>query len=531
MSGFGLVLANYVRRGLTYRWTVLIPTVFVFALVTLYGLTQPDTYESTAVLMSPIAQPVDGTTRSTAGEMARNMFRSAAERMLSTNTLTQVAEKLQPFPLVREQRGILAEVEMLRKQIRVEMNSGTGSISVTATCNHGENPAEMAANIANLVTDLFIRSQQDAIEDEANKHKMRAESEKRSALEKLETAQSALDQFKQQYAGSLPDDVEGNNEQIDRLTQQMVDSNQNVRSLQFEIARIHRDQIRLDAEAALVDEDVTADFSHAMRDAEAALTELRLQLKLLQVDFDHNHERVVRLQALIAGREQIIEDLKNTSNQRTSAQKRKDLLKYLIDEGTQMLAQYEKDIRAQEAAVLEIEKRREEVRTRIITAAKIDMQYTSLKRSVENAERFWEDSERAYKASELMERSVRGGINPIQIEQRAFIAARPAGPDRLITSLLGLGLGLGLGVGLAIAHYKLDASYHRAEDLRALLPGAVLVTIPEVAAGGAKVGRAILAILGGLILFALFLATVAVLGTQVGWWGEPEMIHGILNLR
>ena len=64
-----------------------------------------------------------------------------------------------------------------------------------------------------------------------------------------------------------------------------------------------------------------------------------------------------------------------------------------------------------------------------------------------------------------------------------------------------------------------------------LLPGAVLVTIPEVSAGGAKIGRALIGITGGLILVALFIATVAVLGTQVGWWGQPEMIRGILDLR
>ena len=57
MSGFGVIFGNYLRRAMAYRWLVLVPTVLVFALVTLSVTVQPDTYESNAVLMPPIAKP------------------------------------------------------------------------------------------------------------------------------------------------------------------------------------------------------------------------------------------------------------------------------------------------------------------------------------------------------------------------------------------------------------------------------------------------------------------------------------------
>jgi len=69
------------------------------------------------------------------------------------------------------------------------------------------------------------------------------------------------------------------------------------------------------------------------------------------------------------------------------------------------------------------------------------------------------------------------------------------------------------------------------DDLRALLPGAVLVTIPEVRATSVRVGRALLGVLGGLILIGIFGLSIAILGVQLDWWGQPEMISFLTNLR
>ncbi len=120
---------------------------------------------------------------------------------------------------------------------------------------------------------------------------------------------------------------------------------------------------------------------------------------------------------------------------------------------------------------------------------------------------------------------------PIQVEQGAFVPIKPASPDRLMTSLVGLLIGLGVGIGLAFLRHRMDASYRQADDLRALMPGAVLVTIPEVRTSGVRIGRALFNVVAGLALAGIFAATVGILGIQVGWWGEPEMIRALIELR
>ncbi|MGH7162937.1 MAG: hypothetical protein ACREID_05590, partial [Planctomycetota bacterium] len=97
--------------------------------------------------------------------------------------------------------------------------------------------------------------------------------------------------------------------------------------------------------------------------------------------------------------------------------------------------------------------------------------------------------------------------------------------------LIGLVLGAGIGVGLAVARHKMDTSYHRTEDLRALLPGAVLVTVPELSGTSVRVSRTLAGVVGGLILTGIFVSTVALLGINMGWWGRPDMIQAFLELR
>jgi hypothetical protein len=169
---------------------------------------------------------------------------------------------------------------------------------------------------------------------------------------------------------------------------------------------------------------------------------------------------------------------------------------------------------------------------RNINASRNEVLYLALKREVEDLEeRYAAIETRLADAQYKRKYGEYDSTTPILVEQSGFVPARPARPDRLVTSLIGMLVGIGIGVGLAIARFKLNATYQQAEDLRALMPGAVLVTIPEVRTSGVRISRAIAGVLGGLVLAGLFAGTVAILGIQLGWWGEPEMIRALTSLR
>jgi uncharacterized protein involved in exopolysaccharide biosynthesis len=530
MSGFGVILGHYVRRALTYRWLVLVPAVLVFALVTLNVTIQPDVYESYAVLMPPISRPAAGTTGNHR-DVESTMFRSATERLLSTKALTLVAEKLDPYPLVRETRGMEGVVDRLRENIRVELNPNAGSITVIASHSQGDRPAEMAADIVNALTGAFIKNQREALDDNAAKAEQFLLQQKARHRLDLERARSAVEEFKAKHPGELPDDVETNKLEIERATQSITDNRQNQRLFQAEARRLQGEIALREAELNRLRENGDAAAAAAVQASERLLDSLKAEMATLLVTYTEDHPTVLKRKAYMAAVEAQTEQLRQQAHG-GSAMDQIAIVAFTIEEMKKQHERAVEDSGSLDTVLNDLHERIQSAEKRNIKASTLDVQYSTLNRDVMDLEeRYTAVETRLAEAQYQRKYGEYDSTTPILIEQSGFVPAAPARPDRLLTSFVGIMVGFGIGVGLAIARFKLNATYEQAEDLRALMPGAVLVTIPEVRTSGVRVGRAIAGVLGGLVLAGIFAGTVAILGIQLGWWGEPAMIRALLDLR
>ncbi|MHC4134380.1 MAG: GumC family protein [Planctomycetota bacterium] len=530
MSGFGVIFGNYLRRAMAYRWIVLVPTVLVFALVTLSVTVQPDTYESNAVLMPPIAKPSETATRRDSLDVARDMFRQATDRLLSTNTLMQVAEKHDPYPELRERRGMVAVIETLRRHVRIELNLRTGSITIFASHSAGDRPAELSSEMASTLATIFVDSQRNALEDKAAKMEKFLLQEKTRVREELERAQNRVYAFNLKHSGSLPTDVETNKSRIDRLRQQIVDHRQNQRMVQSDIRRLGREVAHLDTQLTYTAERGDGSIAMAIEASERLLSSLQLELARLRVEYEDGNDKIVEQSVLIDGVQAQIEGLRGTDSKSTRS--REQYLKFLQDENRKQITRYEEEVVHLDKVIIDLEKGIDVAQQALLTAARIDSEFDAHNREVEDILGRYTVIQR--KLTEAQNRRKYGEYDssaPIQVAQGAFVPIKPASPDRLMTSLVGLLIGLGVGIGLAFLRHRIDASYRQADDLRALMPGAVLVTIPEVRTSGIRIGRALMNVVAGLALAGIFAATVGILGIQVGWWGEPEMIRALIELR
>jgi len=529
MSGFGVILGHYVRRALTYRWLVLVPAVLVFALVTLNVTIQPDIYESYAVLMPPISQPSAGPRQH--GAIEQNMFRSATERLLSTKALMQVAEKLDPYPKIRETKGMEAVIDALREKIRVEMNPSAGSITVIAAHSEGDRPAEMAADIVNTLTSSFIKSQRESLDDNAAKAEQFLLQEKARHRRDLDRARNNVEEFKAKHPGELPEDVEANKAEIERTAQRIVDNRQNQRLFQSEARRLQAEHALRSTELTRLKEIGSSDEAAAVRASERLLDGLKAELAQLQVTYDDSHDTIKKRKAYIASVEHTTEQLRQSAHA-GSIVEQIAFFEFTLDEAKKQIERAETDAREIDSVIAGLQKSIDAAEKRNLAAASLEVAYVSLTRDVEDLEKRYVSVEtRLAEAQYQRKYGEYDSTTPILIEQSAFVSGHAARPDRLMTSLIGMLVGVGIGVGLAVTRFKLNATYQQAEDLRALMPGAVLVTIPEVRPSGVRIGRAIAGVLGGLVLAGVFAGTVAVLGIQLGWWGEPEMIRALINLR
>ncbi|HEX5136319.1 MAG TPA: hypothetical protein VFY93_05055 [Planctomycetota bacterium] len=530
MSGFGVILGHYVRRALAYRWLVLVPAVLVFALVTLNVTVQPDIYESYAVLMPPISRPTAGSNNANR-EVESTMFRSATERLLSARALTQVAEKLDPYPLIRETKGMEGVVEKLRENIRVELNPNAGSITVIASHSQGDRPAELAADIVNTLTGEFIKDQREALDDNAAKAEQFLLQQKARQRLELERARSAVEEFKAKHPGELPDDVETNKLEIERATQSITDNRQNQRLFQAESRRLQGELALREAEMNRLKENGDAAGAAAVTASERLLDSLKAEMATLLVSYTEDHPTVLKRKAYMTAVEAQTEQLRQQAHG-GSAMDQIALLNFTMEEIQKQYERSVKDAASIDEVITNLHRRIKDAEERNLKASSLEVQYASLNRDIKDLEERYASVEtRLAEAQYHRKYGEYDSTTPILIEQSGFVSAVPARPDRLLTSFVGIIVGFGIGIGLAIARYKLNATYEQAEDLRALMPGAVLVTIPEVRTSGVRVGRAIAGVLGGLLLAGIFAGTVAILGIQLGWWGDPSMIRALINLR
>lgn len=531
MTGFGMNLGHYIRRGLAFRWVVLLPAVIVFALVTVYITLQPDTYESAAILGSPLARSGDTMMRADADASAREAIRSAQQRLLSTSMLMRVSEETNPYPETQAEFGIDGVIDRLRKKLIVDVNHGASTITVTFAHNQGEKPAEMASNVVNCLVENFVTDMREAMGDTSAKYKRSLDRAKKDTLEKLNRSENDLNEFRRVHQGSLPEDVESNRKEIHDLTAQVNEYIRSQKSARDEMLSLGREQMRFQQVLEQGDEEEIS-TSEVIHDAEEHLQRLNEALIELLATRSKDHKDVREMQERIRLAEERLNHLRETESKSSNRQNRVEMVKFLLDDISKRKESLTADIGQLDTFIAKCQESIKSANDRIAKSGSLLNQLTSLTRAVDEYSTQYRDV--VARLSALDQRGAAGAeapAIPIEVLQRASPGAKPASPDRLASSLIGLALGLGIGIGLAVAKTKVDNSYHRAEDLRALLPGAVLITVPEVTSGGARASRVVAGALGGLFLFAVFCATVALLGSQLGWWEAPQLFHTVLNLR
>ncbi len=533
MSGFGVVFGQYARRAIAYRWLVMVPAVLVFALVTFYLAIQPDTWEATGELAPQVTAPVDRVQASRDREARRKTVQSANERLLSNDSLGYVVEQLNPYPELMTLQGREVCIDRLRRRLRVEVLPRAEFIRVTCTHDGRESPALTVSELVNTLLTYFVKQLQEEGKEGVLQEKRFVEEHERKLRKALDGALAEFDDFTAKNKGALPDDVDANLARIDRLDGDIDEGRRMQREFKRMIAGLKRTNERGKAELAIAKETGTMSSTSGIREgAETRLRELRIELEIQLKRYNESHETVKELKARITAMESMIDGLRGAEKGDKTLATRTELMNYLMEDNKASMAQFAKEITVLVGAIKKTQTEIKRTERLNLKAAEIKSAYLKLQRDVDAKQAAHDRIQtRMNGVREMVERKEWIKNAPIQVHQRAFVPAKPAGPDRLVTSLIGLALGLGIGVGLAIAVNRMDKSYQRPEDLRGLLPGAVLVTIPEVRASGVRIGRALVGILGGLVLTGIFVVTMAIVGIQAGWWGELKWIKVLTDLR
>ena len=514
-----------IHRILQHTWLVFVPAVLCFAAAAIYATGADDEYEASAVLSIRSVKPSDSLMRSAVVASARDMVKSLRERMLSYDSLVRIVQELDPFP---ELNDMERSVEQLGRRIQVRINSKSNTIGVKLTMSEGSDPAQMAEDVIAMLIELYRKDQAQATTTEGQDVEDFLDESQRDYTRKLEQLSAALDAFRIANRGALPEDEALNREMIRAAERRIADAqatrdrNRAVRdNIQLELVRVQEDLRR-------VKEDFEGDVEVSkMRDYLLGLRRSLIAAKQVHTD---DSPVIKELEDQIKRTEAALEELKASKLDSMDGQSGVlRLYKSMIESrqrGLKILE--EQDSRADD----QVKEAREEISAaneRIMQGKKIAATYSNMMREVADAKASRDRiNEKLEEARFQMKFQKKENATPIEVIGDPRAGGLPVGPKRLEMSLMGLAFGLALGVGLALVKEKLNSSIRQSSDLRMLLPGAVVVTLPDIQATGVRISRALGAGLLAAVLLAIFTAAAGILGIRMGWWGQMSTIEPLL---
>jgi len=340
--------------------------------------------------------------------------------------------------------------------------------------NYTDNNAVRAQKICNAMTSLIVdenlRSRAEVAQGTTEFLSRQVEDAKR-AIDELD---AKLANFKKQYMGQLPGDVDNNMRMLMSLNSQLDATTQT-------LSRAQQDKAY--TESMLAQQIAAWKSSQSNTNPqtlEQELTQLQGQLLQLQARYTDDYPDVIKTKADIAEVEKKLKEINaaaanaTDSSEKASASEPPEIRQLRLQ-----IHQYQSVI---EQATLDQKRLQSQIgvyQNRTAMSPGVEEQYKLLTRDNDNAQSFYKELLAKKSASGLatnMENQQEG--EQMHILVAAGLPDSPSFPNRPIFAAGGLGVGLALGLVIAIFLEFSDKSIRTEKDAAAILDLPLLISVP-----------------------------------------------------
>ncbi|MBN1227899.1 MAG: protein GumC [Deltaproteobacteria bacterium] len=418
-------------------------------------------------------------------EYVRNIISSDLEDRIRTITQqitswTNLEKIIKNFNLYADAQGNMFmedKIQDLRRRISVNVSKASrqeaNSFEIVFT---GKEPGQIA-KIANALASYFIDENLKLREDQVVSTSEFLTDELATIRKRLMEKEEGLKLYRKQYMGGLPEQLETNLRILERIQQQIINNQENLREAknrkiltQQQIAEARELKKRL-VESMKTEK--------AEKTETSPLDQLRSELSSLQARYTEKHPNVIRLKEKIAeleAREMEIkpeEKVKSKDVQEiiNTTETEKKLLEQLRELDVQ-ISGFENEAAQLRAQMKKYQERVEETPKR-------EQELMSLKRDYENIRETYNSLLARKLEAELavnMEKKQKG--EQFRVLDPAKTPERPFKPDIRRIFLMSIGLGLAVGLGFAYFRESLDTSFRGPNEIENVLQIPVLANIP-----------------------------------------------------
>lgn len=486
---------DYLKAVVQRKWLIAASILVCLGVAWIVCLVLPKTYRSSTMILAEEQKVLnvkgvessrsDGSTDRVAVMQARTTVMK--QILFSRELLTGVAGDLHLYGYDKSRVGTGFEdgvIARMRNGIKIDLAKDQSFL----TLSFADENATTARDVTARLADYFITESSRSKEEIAEASTEFLQHELDAMKEQLELKEKALAEFKRQYLGELPDQMEGNLRTLDRLESDQVAQSELSKSLGMRAVSL--DKAIRDYE----EQGLNADGNpRKMRDMRLArIKDLERQLLGLMAVYKENYPDIVQIKEEIKKLKAIsTEDYAGQSDSDEPVVIRKRSKGRAIDSYHADLLRQREDIDEQ-LEMIRIKQARiaadiQRYQSRVDRAPMHKQRQAALERDYDNLQKSYQLLLEKKVTSSLagdMERRKKG--SQFKIIDPASLPTLPEKPNVPFILLGGLGIGCALGFGGAIGLELLRRGFFSAEEVEIALGLPVLVTIPqyESALGG-----------------------------------------------
>jgi uncharacterized protein involved in exopolysaccharide biosynthesis len=538
VSGFSPLLRRAIAFAWERRWLFAVPVATLLAPAAFYVVHLPDVYRaaSTISVRQVTTDRIAGAPKSQEWR-PEQILGMARDRVLQTANVAMMIPVLWP----KGNPDDAFTLNAARGRVLYDQAGDTRfSISLEDT------DASRAAAAVNALVDAFLTSERAERVRSAEQQRDRVVAERDKAKQEYDQSLAAVQAFRSEHPDTMPDQkdrIEGELRRLDQEAHEREGDAQRNRQLIPEVDKVLRSSLPsggADAAKNLLSADETL-AQLKLTSAQAALDQAKKSLEELRLRYTDKMD-VVKSAALqvesrdadVTRAKQELDAARKRGETDTSARRRADnegLLQYLRQWRESLVAEASRlDERAaaarQEAARLTSTQARmsdTEGQLRLLTPT-VDSKY-QLYLSAETAAR------NARIAADTFRTGDPGETIGYSIEWYATPPTMPSGParSRYLLTAVALGLLAGYGLHLVRRRYLDEDLITRPEDLAALVPGALVVSVPMLGEGPVARRIRLADVVCAMWVLACLAGAAFALGAHKGWLTPPPWFRSWLG--
>lgn len=507
----------------------LVPALIVFLLAVLLAFILPPVYKSTATILIEDQAIPQNLVQTTVTGFVDERLQSIAQVVLSNGNLLNIIKEFNLYPDLGGKYTTEEIIVKMRDDIKFEpitadvTNQYSGrasSATIAFTLSYEGRKPQKVAQVANILTSLFLKENLKEREDKAKSTFNFLElqlSELRSEILGLE---SKIAKFKEAHVNELPELLVHNMNSMERLQSDMD-------KVQEQIASLKNRKVYLEGQLASMDPNLRVISNEGQRFATSKeeLEKLRREYISLTSKYSKLYPDVIALKRQITSLEKKVDTVDNLDTlQREIKDKEQELSvlskkysdkfpdvitlrkqvdalnKRLEDESMQnhlfesagsvpdnpgyiqiktQINSTELEISEAERVSADLKKKYADYQQRVVNTPQVEQKYKILLRDYENAQLKYQETN-----SRLMSAREAKGLEQSQLAEKLtlidppIVSEKPIRPNRVVLVIVGFIIACGVGTGVVAFLEFLDRSFRCSEDLSDIVKIPILAVVP-----------------------------------------------------